>query len=268
MRKNKTGVLFLVSILALAGVGVGYAGFTDTISIYGSVETGTVDINVVDTAYSGTFVYKVWDLPVEYPSPPGDNYFSETEEILIYRGFMNVLPTEDEVVAWAEDAGGQAELVASSWAEPGDEDDKVKMTWDNIFPCIDFTCDFIVHYEGSIPAKIDPDIIIETMYEDNDPNTGWLEDLWNNYDYETDGFGINVEAHRCTPLYLNGTTGVAGVDIWENHPVGPDYQLHYCNYVYVEVTIHLPQSNDYQDLYGEFETEIGVTQWNDQCEED
>jgi len=248
------GALFLVSVLALAGIGVAYAGFTDTITVYGSVETATVDINVVDTAYSGTDVYKVWSDIDDVQAPLG--------EIFEWHGFIGQRPTLADIEQMF--SGCNVELVASAWAAPGDEDDQVKMTWDNIFPCIDFTVDFILHYEGSIPAKIDTSIIIETMYPDGD--AGWLDDLYNNYDYAADGFGINIEAHRCTPLYLIGSVGVAGVDVWENHPVYPGYQLHYCNYVYVEITIHLPQDDGFQGLYGEFTADLGVTQWNDQCE--
>jgi len=246
------GALFLVSVLALAGIGVAYAGFTDTITVYGSVETATVDINVVDTAYSGTDVYKVWG---DGAVPAG--------EIYEWHGFIGQRPTLADIEQMF--SGCNVELVASAWAAPGDEDDQVKMTWDNIFPCIDFTVDFILHYEGSIPAKIDPSIIIETMYEPDDPNAGWLEILYNYDNPDHPDWGITIEAHRCTPLYLIGSVGVDGVDVWENHPVYPGYQLHYCNYVYVEITIHLPQDDGFQGLYGEFTADLGVTQWNDQC---
>ena len=55
-KKGKIGTIFLVSILALAGVGISYAGFTDYIFVYGTVDTATVDIELTDW-YSGTFVW-------------------------------------------------------------------------------------------------------------------------------------------------------------------------------------------------------------------
>ena len=50
MRRNKIGSMFLVSVLALAGIGISYAGFSDSISVYGTVDTATVNLDIV--AYS------------------------------------------------------------------------------------------------------------------------------------------------------------------------------------------------------------------------
>ena len=77
MNKNKIGTVFLVSILALAGVGVSFAGLSDIITISGSVSTGTVDL--VPKTYSGTWVWKVYphgidvtnDITVTYPEGEG-----------------------------------------------------------------------------------------------------------------------------------------------------------------------------------------------------
>ena len=54
---NKIGTVFLVSMLALAGLGASYAGFSDMITVYGEVATATVELEI--TGYSGTWVYKV-----------------------------------------------------------------------------------------------------------------------------------------------------------------------------------------------------------------
>ena len=61
MRRNKIGAFFLVSTLALAGVGISYAGFTDYIQVYAKVDTATVKLDIVD--YSCTVIYKIWCLP-------------------------------------------------------------------------------------------------------------------------------------------------------------------------------------------------------------
>lgn len=71
MRKDKIGTIFLVTVLALAGVGISYAGFTDSITVYGTADTATVVLDI--EAYSGTDVYKVY----------GDN--APTDEIYIFR---------------------------------------------------------------------------------------------------------------------------------------------------------------------------------------
>jgi len=58
MKTNKIGTLFLVSTLALAGIGISYAGFADVINIHGTVQTADVEFTITD--YSGTWVYKVY----------------------------------------------------------------------------------------------------------------------------------------------------------------------------------------------------------------
>ena len=250
----------MVSVLALAGIGVSFAGFTDAISVYGTVETATVEIDWFG-AYSGTFVYKIWGFPEGGPQqmPPivmegATLEYDLDGEILIYWGFVDLIPTETQVEDWATNNGGNAELFASSYAEaygPGLYD--VKMVYDNIFPCIDFEADFIFHYAGSIPAKINTAEISST--------DGFLLKLWDMYQSDpTAGFGIWVEAYRAYP------NDVGGYDVAYDEPVDVGYQLHDCNYVYVKLTIHLSQDNSWKGLTGAFEGKIGVIQWTDQCD--
>ena len=46
MKTAKLGALFLISVLALAGIGVGYATWADTVDIDGRIETGRVEIGI------------------------------------------------------------------------------------------------------------------------------------------------------------------------------------------------------------------------------
>ena len=48
-----------------------------------------------------------------------------------------------------------------------------------------------------------------------------------------------------------------------SEPVDVGTQLHYCDYVYVRLIIHLPQDNALQGLSGAFTGTIGVIQWNE-----
>lgn len=264
------GALFLVSILSLAGVGVAYAGFTDEIHIYGTIETGTVEIDWIGW-YSGTYVYKVWGL--QEPTPLGKpDYYNLEEEILIYRGFLNDIPTEAEVLQWAADNHGFAELVA--FAEAGDgaytfpdgTESDVDMEFDNLFPCIDFCADFIFHYGGSIPARINLAEMFPVLYDINYPDTeelGALVDIYNAAPGE--GFGAWVEAYRMYPIIEPETGRITGWD--QGEAIYPLYQLHECYYVMVKLCIHLPQDNYWQGMSGAFGANIGVIQWNDQCED-
>ena len=225
MKSNKIGAMFLISVLALAGIGVSYAGFTDEISILGTANTATVSL-VVET-YSGTDVYKVWG---------GDT--APDDEIHIERWIEN-RPTIADVQANFPDSN--VELISWAFAEPGTTAD-VDMTFHNLFPCVDFTADFIVHYTGSIPAKVNNTLIT------GDP---LLEDLW-------DLGEITVAGYFC---HFNETS-----DEWETHydePVGIGTQLHYCDYVIAYVTIHIPQDNIWQNMTGTFSASVEVIQWNE-----
>ena len=130
---KKMGLMFMAMVIALVGIGVGYASWTDTLTITGTVNTGSVELEVVE--YSGTKVYKVpgvqneivvqdwegnWTAGAPFPTPP---------------------------------AGGT--LVAFSGARPGGADEKdVVMKWWNLFPSVWFEANVVFHYVGSIPAKV------------------------------------------------------------------------------------------------------------------
>jgi len=262
MKQNKMSVMFLATILALAGIGVTYAGFTDAISVYGTVDTATVDINVVQW-YSGTWVWKVW----------GPTY--QGSEIYIYHGWVGTQPTTPgQVLALPQHQGAtNAELFSWSYAAVGTSHGDpavpydVDMVYHNLFPCIDFSADFIFHYDGTIPAKINIAQIFpidESKYDDS--GVGFLTWLWAYHKLPgNDAYGAWVEAYRCYPIYDTAGKIIVGWNINEQQPVDVGYQLHKCNYVYLKLVIHLPQDNNLQGLSGHFGGKIGVIQWNDAC---
>jgi hypothetical protein len=269
MKKGKIGSIFLISMLALAGIGISYAGFSDSIAIWGTVNTATVDIELTGW-YSGTWVFKIWGLD-DY-DPPTFEYtvLDAANEILIYRGWVADAPTEAEVKAWAQTFGGDAELVAYSEAMPGTthgdpvEEYDVDFIYDNLFPCIDFEADLIIHYAGSIPAIVDT---AEIFSDDV-----WLQELWAMYQADpAAGFGAWVEAYHIQGFNATGapTDNINEIVSWQMGPeVDPEgLQLHYCDYIYIKVVIHLPQDNDLQGLTGTFTGKIGVIQWNDACDD-
>ena len=53
---RKIGILALALVMAIGALGVGYAAWTDTIYINGTVNTGSVDLNV--TELSSTEIWK------------------------------------------------------------------------------------------------------------------------------------------------------------------------------------------------------------------
>ena len=253
MRKNKVGIMFLVSMLAMAGIGISYAGWTDTISVEGTVSTGNVDINLV--AYSGTWVYKLEDHGIArvhnryYPTP--------THEVPT--GAIFVEPNGWVAAGYATPTVGADNLIV---------DDAVTLTYVNLFPCQDMVADFILHYDGSIPARVTGPIIIATTSSENGLNfkgsgMNWLEYLYTMYDQTP--YGIKINAYRIYPPE-NGQGNSNDWNDWviaEDEPVLPGYQLEECNYVYVEVIIHIPQDPHYMGLSGTFSTTLEVKQWNE-----
>ena len=182
MKTAKLGALFLVSLMALAGVGAGYAAWTDTITIDGTVNTGKVD--VVIEKLSSTYVWKIIDTHGEYYWHGwNDDYLGDPDP-------------------------GNSILVASAVAEYDDSDptgDSIIVTANNLFPCTWFMVDFLIHYEG-IPARLSVDY-------DGD---GWICDLFDDgyagfaaYEWDpiTQGYvgnPMNLEGyqiHNCEWIY-------------------------------------------------------------------
>lgn len=232
--KGKIGVLFIVSAMLLAGIGVAYSAWTDTIYISGTVTTGDVDINIVN--YSGTWVWK--DL---YDDDPTNGL----ECVVTHDpGFI-----ADYLIAWAEARPG-----VDPTGEP--MDDAVTMEYFNLFPCIDFMADVVLHYEGSIPAKVQMGPWVFNGDIIDIPGvpvpTDWLEWAYAN-GYLTTSFQV---------LENN-----SWIDVEEG------YQLHYCYLLKLIVTIHIPQlievnnvlvSTDFlMNLNGSFTFDFEVVQWNE-----
>ena len=135
MKSGKIGALFFMIIFCLAGIGMSYAGFTETLNIFGTVQTATVEFNI--ESYSGTWVYKVYG----GASPPANE---------IYVDYIGLTMMELETMF----PGSTIELISYAEAGPdptGDYD--VLFEFDNLFPCVDFIADFVFTV-GTIPVKV------------------------------------------------------------------------------------------------------------------
>jgi len=196
--KNKIGSIFLVSILALAGLGASYAGFSDLIEVYGEVDTGTVDIEVTEN-YSGTWVYKVLATQAVYV----------TDIPWEYGTYENPAP-------------GYLLVAHSQAMEDPTGDYDVYMEWWNIFPCIDFEANFEIHYAGTIPGHISigdicwdasgfdftPYMTFEAYDED-----GILIEVWPLQMHYCDTFTIVVTIHLEQNDALQGLHGAFWFDV-------------------------------------------------------
>lgn len=229
MKNEKIGTIFLIIILSIAGIGISYAGLTDTIHIYGTVDSATVTIDIEE--YSGTDVWKVWN---DVGVPPG-----YPDEVYIWHGFEYSRPTEAEVLTAT--SADHAKLIASAWAKDGTEHNgetyDVDMIWDKIFPCIDFKADVLIHYTGSIPAKMQ-----------------WPTIVWHEGETIFSDYTI-MKAYRYS---IETEEDIEEITNWP-------HQVHFCDYIRFEITVHIPQENSLQAKHEEFSFDIDVEQWNDEC---
>ncbi len=214
---RRIGLLTMALVLALGSLGVAYAAWTDEITIEGTVNTGSVELNVVD--YSGSAIYK--DL--------------ETDEMVSWHGWMGDDPYADDANYWPVAS-------ASARAGEGDEADIV-VSFENAFPCETLMADFLLHYNGSVPAK---------LYAEVTDVTG-DQALIDNLD-------VQFMAWHVLPGYVHGEDDIHD---FLGDPVDVGVQVHECDRILVAMTIHLPQDNDLMNLEGSFEAMIQAIQWNE-----
>ena len=217
MKTAKLGALFMISVMALAGIGAGYAAWTDTIYIEGTVNTGNVDIVIEKT--SGTEVWKDLD----------------TDDCVIIRYIWD---TEGEILHQFGEIPDNGLLVSYAYTTITG-DDEITCTFNNIFPLPDdcYIADVFLHYDGSIPVKIN-----EISYETEDE---WIQDLID------DGY-VHAIGCRWYP-----DTHEFGECVYEG------YQLHQCEWVCFALFFNLPQEEEYMNQEGSFTITIEVVQWNE-----
>jgi hypothetical protein len=205
---KKIGLLALALVLALGALGVGYAAWTDTIFIGGTVNTGTLDIDV--EYVSGTDIYKNTD-----PQAPKD-------PVVVF--WLKRVGETDPV--WQSGTPPTSNYLVASAAAALTGEDTVEITCTDAFPSEDLCADIIVHCVGSVPVEVDLDI------DSDDAKLIWLFE---------NGF-VTWKAQRVTIsdppggpfVYTPGA--VIGPNDW---PV----QLHNCEYLKIWLYLDLPQAN-------------------------
>jgi predicted ribosomally synthesized peptide with SipW-like signal peptide len=176
---KKLGLFSLALVLALGGLGVGYAMWSDTVTISGNVTTGTLDL-VVENC-SNTWVYKI-------VGPTGEGHGIE-----IIHDWDSAPHTEPDY----------SQLISSANATKV-ADDEIRVTIHNAFPLDGegevLRADFVLHYLGSIPVRVQTATLgctgcacdyIKILYYEWDPKTGMgsamtlpiLGDQWHNCQY-------------------------------------------------------------------------------------
>lgn len=215
---KKIGLLSLALVLALGTLGVAYAAWTDTITIEGTVNTGTLNIDPV--AFSSSYIYKNTD----------------NDEIATYfevkDAFGKVLCSEGTIPE-------NKVLVASAVSEP-DGEDAVSFNYSNLFPCQTLVCDVLLHYDGSVPAKVND--ISWTFGGDEGGN--WIQPLIDSGDVVGYARIYDEQTGELTDTVV------------------PGYQLHKCDCVLVWLEFHLPQDDALMNRSATGTATIEVVQWN------
>jgi len=232
---RKIGLLALALVLALGALGVGYAAWTDTVTIEGTVNTGTVDLVV--EGYSGMWMWKIPGGDPDYKLSTNPAY--EPTQVLEY--------PKPFIVAYS------CAAQTTAGATPAPVDDSVTVTFNNLFPLLGadgratpWEADFECHYVGSIPVKV---MIEEIKIE---PKTG---------DDDLSGLTITISAY----------TMLGESKVWT--PITPEelegLQIHYCDRVRFVVNILVPQyatealNEPNMGQNGTVTGQIKVIQWNE-----
>lgn len=225
--KSKLGTIFLVSILAIAGLGISYAGLTDTLDIYGTLDAGDVSWHIDD--YSGTEVWKV--------------YGSDKPRNEMY---VRYWPGDDPINIAYPDSYAEGKVLKVSMAEaraPTVDDPSgynAILEWNNVFPSVYFETDFTIHYTGTVPG------IISAFEAQYDEGSEWVDQYLS---YEIIHTGVRNDEPFENNIYL--------ADL-------PQLQLHLGDELHVTLIIYLPQDNSLKLKHASGHISVEVIQWSEQ----
>jgi hypothetical protein len=232
------GILALALVIALGAMGVAYSAWTEDLYINSTVQLGNLDIDICGT--SSTFVYKVPGLGMtQYGQDIQVDYYYTTDPN------PYTPPAEGTLVAQAN---------TQDTSQETDDVDSVLMTFEGVFPDIDFMTDIELKYLGSIPAKVS---LVEISSDDDIMDE--LQQLWQYGDitYAPNTYGIWIDAELSTD---DGTTWIpvpSGDLELLGLPLEQDDLLH------IQMHVLLPEEPDYEHLNLSFTGLISVVQWNE-----
>jgi predicted ribosomally synthesized peptide with SipW-like signal peptide len=213
-------------ILALGTLGVGYAAWTDKVTIGGTVNTGTLDVVVEYLSF-----VEVWkDLDPQsgtYEEAVAVYYAidADTGTIVWQEG---TVPEPGVKVAWTT-----ANLVGTA------EDDAVTFSFNNLFPCDWFVIDVKIHCDGSVPVKLN-EVSLESDVTDD-----WIDDLIASENITYEMYYWDNVLHEPLGPYIEGD------------------QLENCEWIIILIWVHIPQDDIYQAASGDMTMTVDFVQWNE-----
>jgi len=222
-------------VLAMGTLGIGYAAWTDEIVIKGTVNTGNVDIEVID--HSNTLIWKV----AESEGLPGNIYVQRTWDNPGTDRVSDKDPANPvDAFPNAPHPPGTAGVDPVATADASSAgDDAISITIANAFPLKALTADFLLHYAGTIPVKV---TVSELGFKDdvNDPDA-------------------DIAPYVTIKYFESDITGRVGDEI----TVQVGDQWHYCEYILIQITVELPQNDTLMGQSGTIDGKITVKQWNE-----
>jgi hypothetical protein len=250
---KRIGLLAIALVLALGALGVAYAAWSDTITVTGTVYTGTIGFDI--RGVSSTYVYKVPDAEdTGYGPETVVDYHCSTEGD--YTPPANAMPV---AAAIAVDTSHQAEdpvthELIDIWS--------AAMTFIGVFPGIDFMADVELHYMGTVPGKISLAEITPT--EGSDPDeAAILQELWD--------LGMNGDTlhdPHTEGIWLDAELSTDGGDSWVDvpNPADPDLELlglelEQGDRVRIHMHVLLPEDPAYEHLSLNFSGQINTIPW-------
>lgn len=224
--------IFIASIFALSGLGVAYAAWTDTISIDGTVTTGSLCWDFTDCDLLDE------DQPVNF----GGDFPTDDPDYTCFPGFApnpDFQPPKrywvnDKNVAWG------TQLIRDLDGDGCYE--TLEVTLHNVYPCYFNKLSFYVRNCGTIPLKVDHvvvngvDVYYQNFYQQMDISGNGIPDFEIQYG---DNFGSQIEPGEYSydefsfwmhilqdedPTFQSGsftfTISVVAIQ-WNEYPSGP-----------------------------------------------
>jgi hypothetical protein len=242
---KRIGLLALALVIALGALGIAYAAWTKSVYVQGTVNTGTLDIDIM--AVSSTFVYKVpGALELVEPDPE--------EGVEVYKDtVVHYVDGDVDPYPYTPSTTPPGYLVASAVTTfVNNDSDEATMTLSGLFPCIDFQTDLQLEYHGTVPGIVDMAVLTP-----DDAGDTVLTELW---DLGKATKGTAEPTGIWLDGFINRNDGNGWIEILE--PEG--LQLHRFDQVHVTLHVHLPEGEDYQNIDSlAFTGLIRVIQWNE-----
>jgi len=232
-RLGKFGLLIVALVAVVAVMGAAFASWTDSVAISGEVDTGTLDLEIID--YSGTWIWKMPD-----------------HGIFAWHGWVDDLDANTpadavQLVSWAKMRAAVA----------GEGCDVVGETY-NIFPYDSIKCDVLLHYNGTVPAMVWAQQTFLTGDQKLMDIMGW------DYSvpaprciFDTATVGDYVDGQFIPDETIDSSFGPGRINLYNG------WQMHYCDYLLLEVVMNIPQDNDLQGLSAQWGVDINAIQWNE-----